>query len=157
MALAYSLKQLEWFIWHRWREHSRQSGSMELTSSELQYLYALMSAHGQGLRLTELAALMQVSKASASTMARKLERQGYLRREACPEDARASRLLPTDKALYLQKEETSVYLETAAVMSSELSREELEQLEVLLAKACRALELPHGPLPTPDLSPRKQD
>ncbi|PSJ48170.1 MarR family transcriptional regulator [Zobellella endophytica] len=152
-----SLKQLEWFIWHRWREHSRQSGSMELTSSELEYLYALMSAQGPGLRLTELAALMQVSKASASTMARKLDRQGYLRREACPEDARASRLLPTDKALYLQKEETSVYRETATAMGRALSEEELAQLERLLAKACRALELPQAPLPVPDISPRKQD
>ncbi|SEB96529.1 MarR family winged helix-turn-helix transcriptional regulator [Pseudomonas anguilliseptica] len=140
MPITDSLKRLEWHMWHHWRQYAQHSGSMELSNSELDYLYALMSAEN-GLRLTELAERMNVSKASASAMASKLEARGYLQRLPCSEDGRAMRLLATAKSNALEQEERDVYVQTAASLEQNLSREEMQQLSQLLAKACQPLEI----------------
>jgi DNA-binding MarR family transcriptional regulator len=126
-------------MWHHWRQYAQHSGSMELSNSELDYLYALISAE-HGLRLTELAERMNVSKASASAMASKLEARGYLQRLPCTEDGRAMRLLATAKSNALEQEERDVYVHTAASLAEHLSPEEMQQLSQLLAKACQSLE-----------------
>ncbi|MDO9624474.1 MAG: MarR family transcriptional regulator [Pseudomonas sp.] len=140
MPITDSLKRLQWHMWHHWRQYAQHSGSMELSNSELDYLYALMSAEN-GLRLTELAERMSVSKASASAMASKLEARGYLQRLPCSEDGRAMRLLATAKSNALEQEERDVYVQTAASLEQNLSREEMQQLSHLLAKACQTLEI----------------
>ncbi|BBQ28390.1 TPA: MarR family transcriptional regulator [Enterobacter cloacae] len=139
MTLTDSLKRLQWHMWHHWRQYAQHSGSMELSNSELDYLYALISAE-HGLRLTELAERMNVSKASASAMASKLEARGYLQRLPCTEDGRAMRLLATAKSNALEQEERDVYVHTAASLAEHLSPEEMQQLSHLLAKACQSLE-----------------
>jgi DNA-binding MarR family transcriptional regulator len=139
MTLTDSLKRLQWHMWHHWRQYAQHSGSMELSNSELDYLYALISAE-HGLRLTELAERMNVSKASASAMASKLEARGYLQRLPCTEDGRAMRLLATAKSNALEQEERDVYVHTAASLAEHLSPEEMQQLSQLLAKACQSLE-----------------
>lgn len=139
MTLTDSLKRLQWHMWHHWRQYAQHSGSMELSNSELDYLYALISAE-HGLRLTELAERMNVSKASASAMASKLEARGYLQRLPCTEDGRAMRLLATAKSNALEQEERDVYVHTAASLAEHLSAEEMQQLSHLLAKACQSLE-----------------
>lgn len=139
MTLTDSLKRLQWHMWHHWRQYAQHSGSMELSNSELDYLYALISAE-HGLRLTELAERMNVSKASASAMASKLEARGYLQRLPCTEDGRAMRLLATAKSNALEQEERDVYAHTAASLAEHLSAEEMQQLSQLLAKACQSLE-----------------
>jgi DNA-binding MarR family transcriptional regulator len=140
MPITDSLKRLEWHMWHHWRQYSQHSASMELSNSELDYLYALMPAEN-GLRLTELAQRMSVSKASASAMASKLEARGYLQRLPCSEDGRAMRLLVTAKSSALEQEERNVYVKTAASLEQNLSSEEMQQLSLLLAKACQTLEI----------------
>lgn len=114
MTLTDSLKRLQWHMWHHWRQYAQHSGSMELSNSELDYLYALISAE-HGLRLTELAERMNVSKASASAsaMASKLEARGYLQRQPCAEDGRAMRLLATAKSNALKQEERDTTAQTA--------------------------------------------
>ena len=139
MTLTDSLKRLQWHMWHHWRQYAQHSGSMELSNSELDYLYALISAE-HGLRLTELAERMNVSKASASAMASKLEARGDLQRLPCTEDGRAMRLLATAKSNALEQEERDVYVHTAASLAEHLSPEEMQQLSHLLAKACQSLE-----------------
>lgn len=135
MELTESLKWLQWHMWDLWRESARRSGSMDLTNSEFDYLYALISRR-EGMRLTELAACMKVSKASASAMVSKLERRGYIRRVPCPNDGRAVRLQATKKAAALEKEELDIYAAMARTLSAELDDAELAQLSRLLAKAC---------------------
>ncbi|TBM25969.1 MarR family winged helix-turn-helix transcriptional regulator [Hafnia paralvei] len=132
------LKKLQWHLWFCWREVSRQSGSMELTNSEFDYLYALLE-HPQGVRLTELAECMKVSKASASAMVSKLESRGYIQRVPCSDDGRATLLQVTKKGTALEKEEMDIYTETAQKMASALTPEERQQFELLLHKACHGL------------------
>jgi DNA-binding MarR family transcriptional regulator len=133
------LKKLQWHLWFCWREVSRQSGSMELTNSEFDYLYALLE-HPQGMRLTELAECMKVSKASASAMVSKLEKRGYIQRISCPEDGRATLLQATEKGAALEKEEMDIYAQTTQQMVVSLTPEEQQQFEHLLHKACGSLK-----------------
>ncbi|NEY28386.1 MarR family transcriptional regulator [Escherichia coli] len=133
------LKKLQWHLWFCWREVSRQSGSMELTNSEFDYLYALLE-HPQGIRLTELAECMKVSKASASAMVSKLEKRGYIQRISCPEDGRATLLQATEKGAALEKEEMDIYAQTTQQMATSLTPEEQQQFEHLLHKACGSLK-----------------
>lgn len=149
MDIRPSLQRLEWHLWNQWRERARHNDHLELTNSELQYVYILLAWSETGLRLTELAELMQVSKASASAMISKLEKRGYLSRQPCSEDARAQRLLPSPKAMTLKQEEPRVYQAAVRHFGQVLSAEELQQLTVLLDKACRDLDL--GDLYPPQL------
>jgi len=149
MDIRPSLQRLEWHLWNQWRERARHNDHLELTNSELQYVYILLAWSETGLRLTELAELMQVSKASASAMISKLEKRGYLLRQPCSEDARAQRLLPSPKAMTLKQEEPRVYQAAVRHFGQVLSAEELQQLTVLLDKACRDLDL--GDLYPPQL------
>lgn len=70
-----SIRRLQWHLWRLWRQESQKSGSMDLTSTEYDYL-DVVAWHPEGLRLTDLAERMGVSKASASAMASKLEARG---------------------------------------------------------------------------------
>ncbi|MCD8521631.1 MAG: MarR family transcriptional regulator [Saccharospirillaceae bacterium] len=137
MTITESLKHLQWHMWQLWRESARHNGSMDLSNSELDYLYAVMPS--DGLRLTELADRMNVSKASASNMVNKLESRGYLQKRSCPEDGRASRLFLTDKTSAIKQEEEFIYTQTATALAANLTPAEMQQLSQLLAKACQHL------------------
>lgn len=135
MDLTRSLKKLESHMWQLWREIVRESGGLELTHSEMAYLYTLMT-EPSGMRLTNLAQAMKVSKASASTMTTKLESRGYLRRIPCPEDGRATLLQATEKSLCLEREEDNVYRRTARAFEKALEVPEYQELCRLMAKGC---------------------
>lgn len=139
--LRSSLQRLEWHLWSQWREQATRHQHNELTNSEVHYLYALLGWEQTGVRLTELAESLQVSKASASAMVRKLEQQGYLVRRQCDQDARAQRLFPSSKALSLKHEEPRIYQAALSHFAEVLSHAELNQLTSLLAKACQDLSL----------------
>lgn len=111
---------------------------MELTSTEYDYL-DVVARHPQGLRLTELAMRMKVSKASASAMTSRLEARGYVERIPDQDDRRASLLRPTPKTVALESEENAIHARAAASLAAALTAEELAQFEDLIAKACRGL------------------
>jgi DNA-binding MarR family transcriptional regulator len=133
-----SLRRLQWHLWHLWRLEAQKSGSMELTSVEHDYLF-IVARHPEGLRLTDLALRMNVSKASASAMAAKLGARGYLERSPSPEDRRASLLRATPKTIALETEENAIHARAAASLAAALSGDDLARFEELFAKACRGL------------------
>lgn len=139
MQLGESLKQLDWYMWLQWRRHASASGNVNLTNTEMEYLYALSNTDPQGVRLTDLANLLGITKASASAMVSKLEKQGYIQRQPSPSDARTSLLLPTPQAIAVQQEDLAAYQQTADMLEKVLAKEELQQLQALLDKACQAL------------------
>ena len=133
MELAAILKKIDRHLWDLWRELGQQSGSMELTVSETDYLWTLVD--NNGMRLTEFAEAMKVSKASASVMVAKLEKRGYIARTPCTEDGRAMRLIVTAKTQSLSDEGMNVYRRGAVDLEKNLSSKELDQLTKLLNKA----------------------
>ena len=137
-TLQDSLRRLQWHLWHLWRLEAQKSGSMELTSVEHDYL-DVVARHPHGLRLTDLAERMKVSKASASAMAAKLEARGYLEKVPDLEDRRASLLRATPKTIALETEENAIHARAAASLVFALSEDERAQFEELFGKACRGL------------------
>jgi DNA-binding MarR family transcriptional regulator len=126
-------------MWFQWREESQESNSMELSATELDYLYVVIAAK-QPLRLGAIAEQMRVSRASASIMVQKLQQRGYLKKTPDPSDARSVCVTPTDKCRALEVEEKSIYTETARRISDALTATELEELDRLLKKARSNLE-----------------
>lgn len=139
MDLEESLRCLQWHMWFRWREEARRSGSMDLTGTELDYLYLVIAAN-EPVRLGDLADQMRVSRASASVMVRKLHQKGYLNKIADAADGRSVFVTPTAMCGALVAEEKSIYTETAERISRALTAEELADLDRLLIKARGSLE-----------------
>jgi DNA-binding MarR family transcriptional regulator len=137
-TLQDSLRRLQWHLWHLWRLEAQKSGSMELTSVEHDYL-DVVARHPEGLRLTDLAERMRVSKASASAMAAKLEARGYLEKGPALEDRRSSLLRATPKTIALETEENAIHARAAAGLVAALGDDERAAFEELFCKACRGL------------------
>lgn len=95
--------------------------------------------HGHGAHLSALAADMQVQKASASVMVKKLEKVGWIERTPCRYDSRAQHILLTKAGRALLQEEAGRYDQIAAVLNRALTKAECQNLEQLLEKVGRAL------------------
>lgn len=111
---------------------------MQLSLSQLSLLLSVH--HSPGIRVNELAHLLQLSPPTVSVGLRKLEDEGWLRREADPEDKRAFRLHLTLKARQFAKRAQQFQRKQIGVFLSGLEPEEQTQLVALLNKAITRLE-----------------
>ena len=87
------------------------------------------------MTITELAQQTGRTKSTVSVLAGKLEKAGYLRREADPEDARLLRLRLTQKGEALEEAFAEITDEMHRKIAEELGEKELAVLEALLAKS----------------------
>ena len=71
----------------------------ELPLASYDVLVQLSEAPGRSLRMTELADRVLLSRSGLTRLADRLERDGLLRREACPSDARGTLAVLTDGGL----------------------------------------------------------
>lgn len=134
MSLEVSLVELERFCSKAWRVYAKEDPLSSLSFNEFDYL-RVIQAYSQGLRITDLAAEMKVTKPSASNMVARLEKKGLVQRISCPEDARAKQVMLTQGAIQAMALEQVVYHEIAQAMNSNLSQQESEQLVSLLKKS----------------------
>ena len=86
-----------------------------------------------GLRMSELARRARLSKQTLTTMARLLERDGLIRREADVDDARATRIFLTKRARRFQPVADAVLRELDADVVRTLGRARAAQLKGSLA------------------------
>jgi len=63
-----------------------------------QYIFLLSLLENEGINQEQLADIVQIDKTTTARAVAKLEREGYLTRETCPEDKRAYILHATEKA-----------------------------------------------------------
>ncbi len=136
MSIEQALIEIDRQLLQLWRRLAPETSSLSLTWNEYHYLEAL--AEGS-LRLSELAQKMGVSKASVSTMVRKLEARGLLERLPDPDDRRASRVQLTGVSRQLQAEDRRVYRALCTQLKAGLSTDEFTQLSHLLIKASATL------------------
>lgn len=134
MSLEVSLVELERYCSKAWRVYAKEDPLASLSFNEFDYL-RVIQAYSDGLRITDLAEEMKVTKPSASNMVVRLEKKGLVQRIACPEDARAKKVVLTEGAIQSMSLELVVYQEVAHAMSSNLSPQEAEQLVALLKKS----------------------
>lgn len=111
----------------------RKRGIEDLIPSHGNLLVHLFG--GNALTITELAQQTGRTKSTVSVLAGKLEKAGYLRREADPEDARLLRLRLTQKGEALEEAFAEITEEMHRKITEELGEKELAVLEALLTKS----------------------
>ncbi|NOH80602.1 MarR family transcriptional regulator [Vibrio sp. RE86] len=137
MSLENNLIQLERFCSKAWRVYAKEDPLALLSFNEFDYL-KVIQAYPEGVRITDLAAEMKVTKPSASNMVARLQKKGLVTRISCNEDARSKRVVLTEKVIQDLSLEQVVYKEIAQAMNAKLSAQEAEQLASLLEKSLKA-------------------
>lgn len=135
-VLNENLEKIERFASKIWRTQSKEDPIGQLSFNEYDYLKVIEAAK-EPIRLTDLAEEMQVTKPSATTMVQRLERKGLVERMPSPEDARSKLVVLTAKAETGLEEESKIYQVMANTLESQLSEQEIEQLNLLLNKALK--------------------
>ena len=146
MKLAQSFDKLQRFLNRQWTADGRRG---ELSYNEYEYLKMVEAVehedpddhrdHGGGGHLSEIAQEMQVQKASASVMVKKLEKRGLTERVQCRYDARAQHILLTAEGRRLLAKEQVIYERIAASLESHLNEKDRRILQQLLGKLCSKL------------------
>lgn len=134
MALEKSLIELERFCAKAWRVYAKEDPLSHLSFNEFDYL-RVIQLHPEGVRITDLAEELQVTKPSASNMVVRLEKKGLVRRIACNEDARSKRVLLTEEVIAEMSLEQVVYKDISEQLMRKLDKQEAQQLKALLDKA----------------------
>tara|TARA_Y100001956_G_scaffold62512_1_gene62576 strand:- start:7392 stop:7802 length:411 start_codon:yes stop_codon:yes gene_type:complete len=136
MSLESYLMELERFCAKAWRVHAKEDSLSGLSFNEYDYL-KLIEEHQQGIRITDLADEMKVTKPSASNMVARLEKKGLVKRVSCAEDGRAKRVKLTEQVVKDLSYEQVVYQRIAEKMGKKLTSEEVSSLVRLLEKSLK--------------------
>lgn len=107
----------------------------ELPLAHYDVLVQLSEAPGRQLRMTELAERVLLSRSGLTRLVDRLEREGLVRREACPSDKRGTLALLTDAGVARLREAWPTHL--AGVVERVVGRfdeQELRTLGALLAR-----------------------
>lgn len=134
MSLENSLIELERFCAKAWRVYAKEDPLSSLSFNEFDYLRVIQD-FSDGIRITDLAEEMKVTKPSASNMVARLQKKGLVQRVSCPEDGRSKRVVLTEKVIKDLSLEQEVYRKIAQSMNCNLDAEEARQLVYLLEKS----------------------
>ncbi len=98
-------------------------------------LVQLSEAPGRALRMTELADRVLLSRSGLTRLADRLAKEGLLRREACPDDARGTLAVLTDEGLERLRAAWPTHLRGVEQhVTSRLSEDDVEALGRILGK-----------------------
>lgn len=107
----------------------------KLSSVEFEVLMRLARSPGHELRMTELAAQTSLSTSGVTRVVDRMERDGILRRRACPSDRRSSYAVVTDAGMARLHETLPGHLELIEQwFTGQLPPDELAQLLTSLRK-----------------------
>lgn len=112
----------------------------ELDLTRGQYLYLVRIDENPGIIPDRLADLVKVDRTTASRAINKLEKQNFIEKRTDPDNKKIKRLFPTDKGA-----EAEAYIRRENKHSNEvalegLTREEAENLSILLEKVKNNIE-----------------
>ena len=103
------------------------------------YGYVLLAARGGSITVTEVAALLGMTKQAASKLVETMVSEGYLRRAEHPEDARSKRLTLSARGSRLLSTVEAIYAEVEAEWAAVIGASALERMRSDLTKALRGL------------------
>jgi DNA-binding MarR family transcriptional regulator len=121
-----------------------------------QILVALSEHPGRSMRMSNLARSLFYSRSRLSHAIDRLERNGWVRREACPEDRRGASAVLTDQGFAVLAAAAPQHVESVRThLFDQLSPEQAEQLsevnEVLVRHLIESLKIaPSDVLPEPE-------
>lgn len=133
--LAKHLETIERVTAKEWRKQA-QDPLGHLSFNEYDYLKVVETVP-KGIRLTDLAEQMQVTKASASSMVKRLEAKGLLVSLPAPQDARSKLIFLTDFTKAGFNQDHQVYQVIAQKMLARLDDDQASYLTQLLNQALK--------------------
>jgi len=98
----------------------------------------------EGLRITELAEQLEISKQACNQTANQIEKAGYIRRQADPYDGRARRIVLTPKGRQLQLDGLQVSAEVHSEYAALVGSQDLSAVVASLSALDGALGLTGG-------------
>lgn len=118
----------------------------DLPLASYDVLVQLSEAPGRGLRMTELAERVLLSRSGLTRLIDRLERDGLVARQACPSDLRGTHAVLTDRGLARLREAWPTHLAgVVAHVTSRLDDAETVELGRLLGKLIDPQAPTHGP------------
>ena len=108
-----------------------------------QYYFVMMVVRHPGISQDNLVQRTMMDKGNAARQLAQLEENGYIRREADPDDRRLTNIYPTEKGEEANKEIRKVLHQWNEIVSAGLTSEENELLHAVmekLLKNARSLE-----------------
>ena len=107
----------------------------DLPLASYDVLVQLSEAPDRRLRMTELADRVLLSRSGLTRLADRLEREGLLRREACPSDARGTLAVLTDAGLQRLRAAWPTHLRGVEQhVTGRLTPQEIDQLCAVMSK-----------------------
>lgn len=97
-------------------------------------LIIISLSHGEGVTQLDLVKKTHLRPPTVSVELKRLEEEGYIRRESDPDDMRAMRVYFTEKGRQLDRESFAHALETDAIIMKDITAEESATLEKLLTR-----------------------
>ena len=144
MTTTAGLTPAELTAWRSFlRAHAQISRTLEaelVTAHDLplasyDVLVQLSEAPDRGLRMTELAERVLLSRSGLTRLVDRLERDDLVKREACPSDARGTRAVLTDAGLARLRDAWPTHLHGVAEhVTGKLTPAEIDELGRLLGK-----------------------
>jgi DNA-binding MarR family transcriptional regulator len=110
----------------------------DLPLAHYDVLVQLSEAPGRSLRMTELASSVLLSRSGLTRLVDRLEREGLVRREACPSDARGTLAVLTDAGADRLREAWPTHL--AGVVERVVGRYSEQELALLGDLLARMLD-----------------
>ena len=97
-------------------------------------LIIISLSHGEGVTQLDLVKKTHLRPPTVSVELKRLEEEGYIRREPDPDDMRAMRVYFKEKGRQLDRESFAHALETDAIIMKDITAEESAILEKLLTR-----------------------
>lgn len=118
-------------------------------------LVQLSEAPDRALRMTQLADRVLLSRSGLTRLADRLERDGLLRRQSCPSDARGTLAVLTEAGMARLREAWPTHLRGVAEHVGRLTEQEASQLGELLDKLAGPVpaDAEVGACPGPEVTP----
>ncbi len=108
--------------------------SHDLALASYDVLVQLSETPSRSLRMTELAERVLLSRSGLTRLVDRLVRDGLVERQACPDDARGTLAVLTERGLEALREAWPTHLQGVAAAVGRLSADEVETLSALLRK-----------------------
>lgn len=109
----------------------------DLTGSQFKILMVLYQSSAGSVRQTDIEAKFSMTNPTVTGLVQKLEAKDLVKRMPHPEDRRSKVLVLTDRAIAMKDALLALSDSLEAQMTANLSAEESDQLEVLLARMLR--------------------
>ena len=133
ISIAYIIQNIIHVEEHVKDELKNESSFKNLTSRQLYCIEFIKEAGNPSL--SELAAKMNITKASISVMIDRLEKQNYLFKITSDRDRRSAHIHLTDKGEKVAAFHSNIHIKIANIITSEMTKSEKEHFTELLNKS----------------------